>query len=667
MVQVISGGSSSTKAKRSGSVEDYDVMRLSIAAWRELETSDVSANEKANFQAAMNTAYSAIGHSNQFSSMMHLRAQVARIDSHYSLNISDSYDKLRDKLARHAFAEAAEIAIEQRAEERRAEIYDTLDDGAKRRVAILSEIVDVSDADSIENYARAIVESTASQGMSEAHIDLTAARTTQYLQENEAILGVHNAASPQARLDSSLAYEAQNHNIRQEIDHSDISNAREGLLAQYLDRGLAAIAPPSMAMALSDEALQAPSDAEIAVILKTQEAQMQVNCKHVFAQLSPAEQALIGDYSRVSEFLASRAEINRLVDDSLGRKQQVFDAAVMLAEGEGLGVLSAEIQRDAAIVNYTSLLISSNIVENLASNALALDGRYQEAFAQKGEARVDAVRDLLRENNEDLKNVPDAQIDFVIHSTLQKVDGLEAGGKSLNDLSQGELSLFAEQSALAAVTRVRGDIQNAAEQIADAGSDSRRIGARYWEGKSFIELEFEDVVGLINQNDPKLAQRLGGDNKLDTAEILSLLEERGIITKWDKTDDHHISTFDAMQGKAGLGGIGSDFRSWNEQAVAKLDVNKDGQLGGQEVWDALRLADYIDQNKDVMAAISGGVPYQAKHDINGDKTLDQTEIARALMNAGVSDAKAVDSPSELNQLLNATQSAKELLNPSANR
>jgi hypothetical protein len=82
--------------------------------------------------------------------------------------------------------------------------------------------------------------------------------------------------------------------------------------------------------------------------------------------------------------------------------------------------------------------------------------------------------------------------------------------------------------------------------------------------------------------------------------------------------------------------------------------------------DELRLASYIGGNKDVIDEVmSRGGKYYAKHDIDGNHRLDSNEVARVLMNAGVSDAKAVDSVEKVNNLLKLEQSSKgyhELIN-----
>lgn len=665
----------------SKSAQEYELMLASIHAYRELAASNSSDN-RAALNVALNAAYDNIGKPGYDNQRASLYAVIDRIEHRRDDNLTEKEKKRREQLHRHAFSEKAHELVQDTREARSAALYRQLDEDAKRRVAILSQEIDVTNRNEIENYARAIVESTALETQSEAEKavqEITIQRQTEMLENDPTILQVHNAVSKQAREEAALVTETQSR-VLKAASQTEADPERRALLQQSLDRGTAVVLVAGVD--LGDAQLeQAPSNAVLQQALDTQTDQIcdENNAQRIFAQLSPLERQLLNDDpNNMRALLSRRDEIMRLMEDNLGRKQQVFEAAAMLAKGENASVYSQEILRDAAAINATSLAISDNIVQNMTARALERDPRYREAY----EARdVNMMRALLKENNPQLANAPNDRLDVVIHSSFHTIEKYEReAGKRLDQASKAESNEVTSKMAIGAVEGVRKEIQQSAEQIQASGDDKQSAQARndrrHEEGVSFLELEYEDVIDMINEYDPKLVKRLGGaDGRLDAAEAIRILEEIGVISEWEgeNRQDSGTGRYLAAAGKL-VDNDWTRFGNWNNENLARLNIERSGddkeQLGGQEAWDALRLADYVKQNSDVMTAIDDqqhAVTYQQKHDINQDGKLDEMEIARVLMNAGVSDIESVDSAAELQQVLQDTRSAKEILDAGKTR
>lgn len=640
--------------------QEYAIAILATQARLELEaiSGELPDSEyallKNGLESSIRDAYRAVGTTAYQQLLSRLRVAVANIDHHYEGG--DEYEKRRNNLANHVIAEHAEEEIERK--QRQAALYRKLDDAAKIRVAVLSQAVNVKDDAAVTQYAQAVVDSVAGPETPKAVREAQAQRTASYLQKNPAAIEVHNAISKEARLESSILYEARMQELRIELQRNDISDERRALLERILDRGTASamVANNSIANG-ADAPISLMKNNELQQLCDVQKTQMQRAAGNAWQQISTIEQHLLGSPQQAVQFLDQRDKINRLLEQNTADKQLVFDASVKLIQGENVADIPENILKDAAVINYTSLLISTNIVENLTSGALALDPRYQTMFKLKGEERVEAITALLKQQNPALEKVPDDQLRIIVNNTLARVDTVKEAGAALTLLTQSQRDTIAATAALDSVLQVREEIQEASEAIRDAGQNSSRRKERYRDGKSFIELEFEDVAGVINQNDPRLARRLGGaDHKFEAEEILNILEEAGVIDKWSQTENHRISTMQAVAGKLGFG-VGADFRDWNEESIKRLDVNGDGQLSGQEAWDALRLVDYMKQNPEVVAAVTEHFkdpnfrPIHAGFDINKDGKLDEVEVARVLMDKGISNPQDVDTSLELSQLL----------------
>lgn len=308
-------------------------------------------------------------------------------------------------------------------------------------------------------------------------------------------------------------------------------------------------------------------------------------------------------------------------------------AALAVLNGE---TGTEQARTDAAAIRYASLLTARVALDTLADRAEEI------ARGQGLEARTRALTTILRAEHPELGDLPDASIRDIVRNSINAFDQNRARGNAVNSAALS--NQVAEYTIRQAIQREANSMRiMSADSVQRDEGDER--DARYIDGYSFIELELQDVAGILNRNDGRLARSFGGaDGRMDSVEMLNALERAGIVTAWQGENRANW-----------VSGRMDQFNRWNDTNMNRLDVNHDNQLSAQEIRDALRLADFIQQNPALIAQLRATLPtagsISSNYDTNQNGSIDSVEAARVLMNRGITDPQSINTGAELRAAL----------------
>ncbi len=542
-----------------------------------------------------------------------------------------------------------------------------LDEEAVRRVKILSSHVDWDNREAVMQFTRATVELTDTPPeIAEAQAGRLA-DWAKHSEQGRATTAMHDTISGQAHAQAAAEMEQKRKELKAVASDRHTTAAHKNKAKETLDIGAGAHMKPD----------QKPTEANLDAAIHKQKEKNHQNATALRAALPEKEKALLGDMDTKALFARRKQILGYSGDDNidLRTRQLIFEASNALNKpGADTSHYPEHILKDAAALNFTGLVISTGVVQNLTNKALLLDKRYEAALSLKGEVRTEAVYKLMVEHNSNIAQHNPKQVKAMVRNAVEEIDerGGIAGIRTMTDAQRESMQRETLERSLGAQ---RNAIIKSSQEIAMSGKiDAKwdpvnikngRFAERHEEGASFLELEFRDVVGIINKHDSSLAKKMGGaDGKIDSKEAIQLLENAGIISQWTETADNRqnsgLGYSLAAAAKLGVDNAWSRFGKWNDQNLKRIDLNGDGQIGGNEAWEALRLAQYIKENPAVMKEISvqlkkGGIT-PGQNDINKDGKVDVFEAARALMNHNIASPAQIDSAQEFKAAL-ATPSA----------
>ena len=246
--------------------------------------------------------------------------------------------------------------------------------------------------------------------------------------------------------------------------------------------------------------------------------------------------------------------------------------------------------------------------------------------------------------------------DQPVLALIERAAGSEVREESTRIAAQQVLSSMTDGSFLERLNidvYEMADLRRASELLAYEGdpfgsnSVTEALGRRFL-GETFLDQEFDDLRSIINSSDAELASKFGGsDNQLSRDEMWDMLIDSGIISERPTRadDEHHDRMRDVLD-------FNRQTRVYTKEDGEQITVNGAGQIDGQELYEALKIAQYLLENPEFKAAIEEqvGNGYELRdelgdgaiyYDTNLDGELNVYEAARALLDRGVTDPQNI--------------------------